>query len=441
MPTPERLHDPDRRPRSAWLTLAVLWSMLVVATGCGRSIERPDKSAASSTPVVSVPPSPPGLPVLGIDWGRASVVERPEEAFALPAPDASISSSGSGRSGHPQHFPGQAMMADVARTPAGGLISVGYVYPGWYPTAWTSSDGTVWKLRDMGRSEFTFPVSLAVGRSGAADVVVAVGRSGSHPQAWTSADGDAWTAHPVATVGDGAVAERMTTVAASADGFLAGGSLGPELFERHARFWQSADGVAWQPVPDDPEAFADAEVRSIVAFDAGYVAVGVTGSAQDITGSVAWLSADGRAWTRIDAPDLARGRAVALVEAPWGELITVGSGLNEEEALAWTSPDGRSWSLAPSEPSRQYPGKIRMTDVVVAGDEVMGVGNYVGVQFGTATSWVTRDGRTWTQARNAPVQQQGEIYAVAAAPPGVVAVGSMGAPDNYIPAVLISPAR
>lgn len=333
-------------------------------------------------------------------------------------------------------------MADVVRMPSGGLIAIGYVYPGWYPTAWASSSGSEWALRDMGRSEFTFPVALAIGPSGAAaDVVVAVGRSGAHPQAWTSADGTAWAARSVATLGDGAVAERMTTVAASVDGFVAGGSLGPELFERHARFWQSADGLTWQPVADDPATFADAEVRAIVPFGSGYVAVGITGSVQDVTGSVAWTSADGRTWTRIDAPDLARGRAVALVEAPWGGLVAVGSGLNEEEALAWTSPDGRSWSLAPSEPSRQYPGKIRMTDVAVAGDEIVGVGNYVGVQFGTATSWVTRDGRTWAQARDAPVQQQGEIYAAVAAPPGIVAVGSMGAPDNYIPTVLLSPAR
>ena len=42
---------------------------------------------------------------------------------------------------------------------------------------------------------------------------------------------------------DGSIAERMTTVIATPDGFLAGGSIGPELFERHARFWRSADGA------------------------------------------------------------------------------------------------------------------------------------------------------------------------------------------------------
>ncbi len=329
-------------------------------------------------------------------------------------------------------------MADVAVLPAGGFVSVGYVYPGWHPQAWTSVDGSAWTLSPMGATEFTFPVALAVGEDG---TIVAVGRSGKLPLAWTSSDGRAWEPRAVAILGDESVAERMTSVVAMPGGFLAGGSVGPELFERHARFWISPDGGSWQPVADDSAAFADAEVRSIVRFGDGYVAVGVLGSVQRYTGSVAWTSPDGRTWTRVDAPDLGRGRAVALVVAPFGGLVAVGSDLEEHEAFAWTSPDGRSWTLAPSEPSRQYPGKVRFTDIAVVGDEVIGVGNYVGLQRGTAISWVSRDGVTWTKAVSAPVQEQGEFYAVAAARPGLVAVGSFGAPDDYIPTVWLSPAR
>jgi hypothetical protein len=245
----------------------------------------------------------------------------------------------------------------------------------------------------------------------------------------------------VPVIGTDGVAERMTTVIATSDGYLAGGSVGPELADRHARFWRSADGVDWQPVPDDPVAFADAEVRAIARLDSGYVAVGTVGNVQDITGSVAWTSPDGVAWTRIDDDALARGRAVALAEAPFGGLVAVGSDVGEDEAFAWLSPDGRSWTLAPSEASRQYPGKVRMTDVAVVGDDLIGVGNYVGLQRGTAISWVSPDGLHWTKARSAPVQEQGEFYAVVPAPPGLVAVGSFGAPDDYIPTVWLSPAR
>jgi hypothetical protein len=376
---------------------------------------------------------------LGIDWGRAVSVERPTEAFAQPSPGASFPFSlGSNRSGHPLHFPGQAMMADVVRRPGGDLVSVGYVYPGWRPAAWTSPDAQTWTLASMGTTEFTFPVSMAVGPDG---TVVAVGRSGSAPMAWTSLDGRIWASHDVSVLGRDGVAERMTTVIATPDGFLAGGSAGPELGDRHARFWRSPDGVDWRPVPDDPTTFADAEVRAITRLGDGYVAVGTAGNVQDVTGSVAWRSPDGVAWTRIDDPALGQGRAVPLAEVPFGGLVAVGSDVGEDEALAWLSTDGRAWRLAPSEASRQYHGKVRMTDVTVVGDELIGVGNYVGLQRGTAISWVSRDGLHWTKARSAPVQEQGEFYAVVPAPPGVVAVGSFGAPDDYIPTVWSSPAR
>lgn len=329
-------------------------------------------------------------------------------------------------------------MADVVVRPPGGFAAIGYVGPSWVPTAWTSRDAMTWTLRPMTGPVFTFPVAMAVGASGE---LVAVGRQRDVPLAWTSADGVAWQPHAVTTLGDGSVAERMTTVIATPDGYLAGGSVGPELFERHARFWRSPDGVSWSPVADDPAAFAGAEVRSIVRAGAGYVAVGVVGSVQQVTGSVAWTSPDGSRWTRHDAPDLALGRAIALVEAPFGGFVAVGSGLNEEEALAWRSADGRAWTIAPDEVSRQYHGKIRMTDVVVVGPELVGIGNYVGLQRGTATAWVSRDGIRWEQARDAPIQEQVELYAAVAAGPGVVAVGSYGAPDDYIPTVLLSPGR
>ncbi len=92
----------------------------------------------------------------------------------------------------------------------------------------------------------------------------------------------------------------MTAVVAAGFGYLAGGSAGPELFERHARFWTSRDGVAWDPVADEAATFADAEVTAIAPFEDGFVAVGALGPAQHRTGAVAWTSPDGLTWTRID---------------------------------------------------------------------------------------------------------------------------------------------
>jgi hypothetical protein len=218
--------------------------------------------------------------------------------------------------------------------------------------------------------------------------------------------------------------------------------VGPELFERRARFWTSVDGSEWQPVPDDPVAFADAEVRAIAPLGDGYVAVGVVGTAQNPSAAVAWTSADGRTWTRVDDPSFVGGVAVAVAVAPFGGLVAVGSDLDRREAVAWTSPDGHRWTRAPSEPSREWPGGYAwMTDVVAIGETVVAIGEDQGLQRGTATSWVSRDGVRWDRARSAPVQEGAEFYAITPGGPGALAVGAFGAPDSYVPEVWLSPGR
>jgi len=82
-----------------------------------------------------------------------------------------------------------------------------------------------------------------------------------------------------------------------------------------------------------------------------------------------------------------------------------------------------------------------MTDVVAIGDVVVGIGDYQGLQRGTAISWVSRDGIHWEQARSAPVQEQGEFYAITPGGPGAIAVGSFGAPDSYVPTIWLTPGR
>jgi hypothetical protein len=395
----------------------VLAAMVAAALGC-------DSTAA--------PAQPSGPPELGIDWGRAASVERPANF------QETVSPSYPGM--HPiLRIPGQATMADVAGLTDGGLVAVGYMPPDWQPVAWTSADGDTWALHSMGTTDFTFPVALASASDG---TVVAVGRSGNVPVTWTTADGVAWQQHPVPVLDDGGVAERMTAVAVGSKGFVAGGSVGPELFDRHARFWRSADGIAWEPVADDPVAFANAEVRAITTFQDGFVAVGVVGAVQDRTGAVAWTSPDGVTWTRVDDPAFDGGEAVSVAPAPFGGLVAVGSQIDRRMALSWTSPDGRAWTRVPSEPSLEYSGGYAwMTDVVAIGDLAVAVGDVQGLQRGTAMSWISRDGLSWTRSRTAPVQEQGEFYAIAPGGPGAIVVGSYGAPDSYVPTVWFTPGR
>jgi hypothetical protein len=396
--------------------VAVLAGAAVVIAGC-----------------TSTGPTPQPSPELGIDWGRVAAVERPANFEETVSP--------SYQAKHPiLRIQGQATMTDLAALPGGGFVVIGYAPPDWVPFAWTSADGDTWAIHQIEPTDFTFPVAIAVGADGS---TVAVGRSGTLPVAWTAKGGLEWRRQRVAILGDGAVPERMTAVAAGTAGFVAGGSVGPELFERHARFWRSADGVTWEPVSDDPAAFADAEVRAITAFQGGFVAVGVVGSVQDPTGAVAWTSPDGAAWTRVDDPAFDGAEAVSVATAPFGGLVAVGSTVDRRTAVAWTSPDGRTWKRAPDEASRQHSGGFAwMTDVVAIGSAVIGVGDVQGLQRGTAESWRSTDGLTWTMSNSAPVQEGAEFYAVLPnGTGGALAVGAFGAPDSYVPEVWRTPGR
>src|SRR2546421_181730 len=121
-----------RRARGSHLVRAVASCAAAagIATSCGSS--QPSLTASqggpAGTPLSTRSPSPAGPPVLGIDWGKAPSVERPEDAFAQPSAGASLPApEGTGRSGHPLHFPGQAMLVDLAALPSGELVSIGYV--------------------------------------------------------------------------------------------------------------------------------------------------------------------------------------------------------------------------------------------------------------------------------------------------------------------------
>jgi hypothetical protein len=388
-----------------------LVGILALAIGC------------QATAQTARPSSPP---VIGLDWGRTLGIERPPNFEATVPPDF--------QQVHPiLRFHGQAILADVTKT-EGALVAVGYVPPDWTSAAWTSSNALDWAYHQLDSTAFTFPVAVTSGSGGA---LVAVGRRRNEPVAWTSPDGAAWQLHDVSILG-GTDAERMTAVVATSFGYLAGGSAGPELFERHARFWTSHDGATWDPVADEPAAFADAEVTAVTAFENRFVAVGVLGTAQHKTGAVAWTSSDARTWTRIDDPGFENGVASALIVAPFGGLLAVGSDIDRKVALAWTSPDGQHWKKITA---GDYGDRrnLWMTDVAAIGDRVIAVGTSQATQRASATSWISADGITWEQAHSAPILEQVELLAVSAGGPGAVTVGVFGGPDSSIPTILLTP--
>ena len=373
--------------------------------------------------------APSGTLVLGVDWGRTTGVEGPPNFLATVPPDYNQV--------HPiLRFPGQAILADVLEA-GGKLIAVGYVPPDWTPAAWTSSDGLSWAYHEIGASAFTFPVALARGGGGGGDTIVAVGRQVGDPAAWTSADGVTWQIHEVPALG-GKGAERMNAVVATSSGYVAGGSAGPELLDRHARFWTSADGVTWQPVADDPAAFADAEVTSIASLGDTLVAVGALGPVQHRRGGVAWTSTDGTGWTRIDDAAFDDAFVASIIVPPFGGLLAVGSDIGRNVALAWLTLDGQTWRriVAGDYGDRRH---LWMTDVTAIGQTVVAVGTSQATQRAAATAWISSDGVDWQQAGLSSAFEQVELLAVSEGGPGVIGVGVFGGPDSAVPAVLVSP--
>jgi hypothetical protein len=357
----------------------------------------------------------------------------------MDAAPPSISPVGSGGGlGHPGHFSGQGNPLDVA---AGRdrLIAVGYTFPEFRGVTWTSTDRQSWALHEIspGQPE-TFVLSIAA----AEDRWVAVGRHGAEAAAWSSPDGLGW--QPAAGVDDAfrePTETRLTTVLATPTGFLGGGWAGLITQPGAARFWTSADGTEWSRLADDP-AFADGRVVSIAAGPGGYVAVGTTGPVGRATGSAVWRSADGTHWTRVAGGDILGAGAMASV-APGGPgYVAVGASLDSTRALVWLSTDGLSWAPAPDQESLTYHGlDLTMADVVAGSDgTLVAVGHYLfGTQYGQGATWTSPDGRTWTRAPDLASFGQAEPVSVIADGPGYVAVGTVGAPDNFIPKVWLSP--
>ena len=315
--------------------------------------------------------------------------------------------------GHPGHFSGQGYLVDVAAGPGGRLVAVGYAFPGWHATAWVSDDGERWVRHDLGAGDDSFALSVATDGSR----FVAVGSVGSSAAAWLSTDGETWRRAPDGPeLGDDAEV-RMSTVAAGPRGFVAGGWTGPLPGPVAARFWTSADGLAWRRVADDAGA-AGSRVLSIASGPTGLVAVGSKGSEGDVTGSVAWTSPDGAAWSLAEDDAVLSTAGFAAVAPADEGFVAVGSDLEQRAAMSWISPDGREWQPSPAQASLDNHGlKIRMTDVVADERGLVAVGNYLfGTQYGNATSWTSDDGLAWTRAPESPALNQGEMLAVTRGP-------------------------
>jgi hypothetical protein len=280
---------------------------------------------------------------------------------------------------------------------------------------------------------------------------------GPPPAAWTSRDGLAWTEAPLPSPSGGpvpseAVPEQAAAVAGSdatsaSSGtavIVAGGWTGASNAAPSARFWSSADGRRWTAARVAPATAADARVIAMATSGASFVAVGQTGPEGSPTGSAAWWSEDGHAWTRIASADLPPDTTPeAVAVAPGGGFVVVGSSVARDRAVVWLSMDGRHWRAASDQASFHHYGlKVRMRGVAAGGPGLVAVGvSLFGTQFGTATVWTSADGAVWQLVPDVAAFDGAEMDGVVGTADGLVAVGTWGAPDQYVPTVWLSPPR
>ncbi len=144
----------------------------------------------------------------------------------------------------------------------------------------------------------------------------------------------------------GPVTEHLAAVAANDDGYVAVG-FAEIIGRRDGVILSSPDGRTWERV-GVPEALRNVDIVGVAAGPGGFVAVG-SASAEDgaSLATVAFRSADGRAWVRGGLPG-AVGTYVYSIGGGPGGYVVAGNDV-EGGPATWFSADGSSWQRVPTE--------------------------------------------------------------------------------------------
>jgi hypothetical protein len=266
---------------------------------------------------------------------------------------------------------------------------------------------------------------------------------------WVSADGYTWTRvpHDEAVFG-GPEGQRMMSVTAGGPGLVAvgsdyrDGSGWPD-----AAVWVSTDGYAWTRVPDDQAVFGGPggqEVLSVTAGGPGLVAVG---SADSYHSAAVWVSADGYTWTRVPHDEAVFGgpgnqEMVAVTAGGPGLVGVGGESSGGDNVLAWVSADGYTWTRIDDEAVFGGPGSQSAAPVAAweEGLILMG-GDDSGGDLDPAV-WVSAGGYKWTRLDDEAVfggPDDQQVSSVTAWKAGLVAVGGDQSGDQWDGAVWVSP--
>jgi hypothetical protein len=367
---------------------------MVVAAACG------DQTAVDTT-LEGVVPTTTAAPV--------TTLPTTEDAVEEPVSQAALEDS--------LVFPEGYWLSRVV---AGGPGYVGVGGLNGDAAVWVSPDGTTWsRIIDdevLGGRFHEFMQSVVATDSG----LIGVGGDGRDALVWTSADGTSWSR--VEPVGDEFTGFVMNDIAEGGPGFVAVGTIGGEQAEDLVKgaVWVSADGMSWERIAFDEEAFGLSQLEHVVNSPNGLVSFGFTCS-EESCGPLTWTSTDGRAWTR---------RTPSLPAESWigrptvggqGLVVPVRVGFDTEAVAAiYGSTDGIRWEPTEVELSEFYSS---IQAIITSASGLVAVG-YDG---GDGAVWTSGDGLVWARVPDeAGVFAGRTILSAAAGPHGLVALGGRG---------------
>lgn len=228
----------------------------------------------------------------------------------------------------------------------------------------------------------------------------------------------------------------FTDIIPSGGGFVAVGHVtGSDGSWTDARFWSSGDCLHWAEVPTEG-AFANAEVRALIAGGPGFVAVGSMGAyaTSDLRAAV-WTSVDGRRWSAVPDDPLFADSQMFDVAARDGRLVAVGrvERTTGEAPAIWTSMDGVHW-----EGARTFEAGQGAYFVAEASGVVAVASGFLA--FGRADRnerrvWTSQDGLDWRPIQDDGGPVRGSTRSVAVGPSGgVVVIGWDEAISRTVPA-------
>ena len=226
--------------------------------------------------------------------------------------------------------------------------------------------------------------------------------------------------------------QLMWSVTAGGPGLVA---VGHDLGRLSAAVWTSEQGLAWQRVAHDSEAFSGDGIQWMTSVTSGGPGLVAVGADEGRNQAAVWTTTDGDVWQRVAPNATVFGgegwQQMNAVSTGGPGLVAVGHdrvGDASQTAAVWTSTDGLVWQRVPHDEETFGDGWLEMTSVATGGPGLVAVGRDESRR--AAAVWTSTDGLAWQRVPHDEDMFGGDdhqqMLSVTSGGPGLVAVGQAG---------------